>query len=132
MRRWRLAPLIFATLLPLTVIRTAAAASVSVTNSSLGAGKGSVTACDTDGTPVSYVGVTYSNTNARYEVTSVTVTNINAACNGGTIFVTLADSSGNSVGSGSASVSSTSATVSITATGASSSVSRIGVAVVGP
>ena len=132
MRRWSWTSLVFAILLPLSVIHTAAAASVGLGPGTTASGKSAVTACDTDGMAVSNLGITFNLLNLRFEVTLVKVTNINAACNGGTLFLTLADSSGNILSAGSGTIAGTSLSVTLSASGAASSVSKAAVAIVGP
>lgn len=119
-------------LVPLTVSLASAASLDLAGGDKLAAAATGVSHCDSGAIYVSSFNVTYSNTNARYEVSSVMLSNIDASCNGATVNVSLTDSSDNSVGSGSATVSSTTATVSIAATSASSSVSKTKIVVVGP
>jgi hypothetical protein len=93
----------------------ASAATLTVQNSSLGAGNGLATACDTDVTTTYQTSYTQTN---GYVVSNVVVGNLDtAACTGKTIGVTLTDGSGNSLGSGTLAVpaSGTSATVPMTA-----------------
>jgi len=74
----------------------AAAATLSVASASLGSGRVAAAVCDSDG-------FTYTHTlNTSHAVTTVTVSGINAACAGGTLQITLANSSNASIGSGSA------------------------------
>jgi len=93
------------------------AATLLTTSKSLAAGKAAVTPCDSDG-------FTYTRTlNSSKNVTSVTVSGINAACSGGTLKLTLAGASNSSLGTGSAAVTSSGAvTVSITGTAPAASV----------
>jgi hypothetical protein len=112
MKRLLLA-LLFATLA--YALALASAATLTVQPSSLGAGNGAATACDTDVTTTYQT--TYTQPNG-YVVSNVVVGNLDtAACAGKTIGVTLTDGSGNSVGSGTLAVpaSGTSATVPMTA-----------------
>jgi hypothetical protein len=95
----------------------AAAATLTTGSKQVGAGKAVVPICDTDG-------FTYTRTlDASHNVTSVTVSGINAACNGGTLQLTLADGANASLGSGSAAVTTSgSATITITGTAPAASV----------
>ena len=97
------------------------AASITVSPSSLGAGSGSTSACD------SSVGVTYPSptfTNGTgYTISSVTVTGLDTtACASKTVYVTLTDGSNNSLtnGSGSAAVPGSGTTVAVSLAGATS------------
>jgi hypothetical protein len=93
----------------------ASAATLTVQNSSLGAGNGLATACDTDVTTTYQTSYTQTN---GYVVSNVVVGNLDtAACTGKTIGVTLTDGSGNSLGSGTLAVpaSGTTATVPMSA-----------------
>ena len=76
-----------------------------ITSGNVGADDASVVSCDTDGVTTSYA-TSWDATDDRYEVTSVTVTNINNACDGKTLSVSLLDSAGNpnQIGSGSVTV----------------------------
>jgi hypothetical protein len=72
----------------------ALAATFGLTSAALGAGEASVSRCDTDGFTITYT-VTVS------LITSVTVAGLaDPGCEGGSLTVTLTDSSGASVGSG--------------------------------
>jgi hypothetical protein len=77
-----------------SVIGAFAATLGGVSSDELGADTSVVSACDTDGVGVDY-SVVYDTTDGRYEVASVDVTGIDAACSGQTISVTLADASTN-------------------------------------
>ncbi|MBI2168265.1 MAG: hypothetical protein HYU28_02015 [Actinobacteria bacterium] len=78
----------------------------------LGADDGSVSSCDTDGMTATYT-VAYDATDLRLEVTAVAVTGIATGCSGKTLAVAITNSSGTSIGSGSATISTTSATVTL-------------------
>src|SRR5436190_857538 len=90
-----------------------------VTSGTIGANTVAVTACDTDGVTTSYT-TAYDATLAAYEVTSVTVSGINVACDGGTVFVTLAKTDNTVLGTGTLSQAigalSTSETIDFSAT----------------
>lgn len=72
----------------------AAASSLPLSSSSLGAGTANVTSCDSSGVDFRYA------VDGSGSVTSVTVTNIDAACQGATLRVTLTNA-GVDVGAGS-------------------------------
>jgi hypothetical protein len=95
----------------------AAAASLSFGTKSLGSGGITVPVCDSDG-------FTYTRVlSAAHNVTSVTVSGINAACSGGTLKLTLTGAANASVGSGSVAVTGTgNATVAISPTPLASTV----------
>lgn len=65
----------------------------------LGAQDAVVAACDTDGVTTSHTSA-WDTTDERYEVTSVTVKGVADACDGQTLKVTLADSTGVSLAEG--------------------------------
>jgi hypothetical protein len=77
-----------------SVIGAFAATLGGVSSDELGADASVVAACDTDGVGVDY-SVVYDTTDDRYEVASVDITGVDAACTGQTISVTLADSTTN-------------------------------------
>jgi hypothetical protein len=72
-----------------------------------------VASCDTDGVVVTYTN-TYNSASGNYEVTSVVIGGIDAACNGKTLAITLADSLKFAKGTGGAVVSGISQTFAIT------------------
>lgn len=87
-------------------IAFASAATIgTVTDAGVGAGNTVIASCDTDGVNTAH-GTTYSASTPGYTVTSVNVTNINTACNGKTISVTVAKSDGSTPASGSGTVAS--------------------------
>lgn len=75
----------------------------------LGADDSVVAACDTDGVSTSY-SLSFDDTDGRYEVSAVSVSGIADACDGQTLEVTLANSSGAAIGTGSATIPSDAAT----------------------
>jgi hypothetical protein len=87
-----------------------------ITSTKVGADNTAVTSCDTDGVTSSYA-TAWDPTDKRYEVTSVTVGNVNDACDGETLSVSLTDSTGAQIGSGTLAIptsAATSHTVSLT------------------
>ncbi|MCP3856579.1 MAG: hypothetical protein GY698_17840 [Actinomycetia bacterium] len=63
-----------------------------ITSDNLGADRSVVASCDTDGVTTAFT-VAYDATDARDEVTAVTVGGVDASCAGQTLTVVLADSS---------------------------------------
>ena len=63
-----------------------------ITAANLGADSSVIASCDTDGVTTSYT-VAYDATDARDEITAVTVAGVDAACAGQTLTVTLTDGS---------------------------------------
>ncbi|MFN8585076.1 MAG: hypothetical protein U0446_07120 [Dehalococcoidia bacterium] len=83
----------------------------------LGSDDSLVASCDTDGVVTSYQ-TSYDATQATYVVDTVTVGNINTACNTQTIKVTLTGAANVALGDGTLTVSGTSAVVTIAGVGA--------------
>lgn len=89
-----------------------------LTGATLGADVAVIASCDTDGVTLAYTNA-YDTTLGRYQTTAVTVNGIAAACASKTLAITLKDSAGASLASGTvASISGTSASVTFTAPGA--------------
>ena len=87
-------------------IAFASAATIgTVTDAGVGAGNTVIASCDTDGVNTAY-GYAYSASTPGYNVTSVSVTNINAACNDKNISVTVAKSDGSTPATGASTVAS--------------------------
>ena len=85
--------------------------------------------CDTDGVSLTYTN-TYDATLGRYQTTGVNVTGIAAACAGKALALTLKDSGGVALGSGTvASIVGTSSSITLTAPGANAN-AVVGAAVV--
>jgi hypothetical protein len=87
-----------------------------ITSAKVGADNTAVASCDTDGVATSYA-TAWDATDKRYEVTSVTVSNVNDACDGQTLSVSITDSTGAQIGSGTLAIptsAATSHTVSLT------------------
>ena len=74
-----------------------------ITSGQVGADDAIVTSCDTDGVTTSYAS-SWDATDGRYEVTSVTVTGIADTCDGETLSVSLTDTAGAQIGSGSVTI----------------------------
>ena len=80
-----------------------------ITSDKVGADNTTVASCDTDGVSTSYA-TAWDATDKRYEVTSVTVSGVNDACDGQTLNMSLTDSTGAQIGSGSLSIPTSAAT----------------------
>ncbi len=74
-----------------------------ITSGNVGADNATVASCDTDGVTTSYT-TSWDSADARYEVTSVTVANINDACDGKTLSVSLLDAASAQIGTGSVTI----------------------------
>jgi hypothetical protein len=88
-----------------TIALASAATIGTVTDSGMGAGNTVVASCDTDGVNTAYT-TAYSSSTPGYNVTAVSVTSINTACNGKAISVTVAKSDGSTPATGTGSVAS--------------------------
>ena len=88
-----------------TIALASAATIGTVTDSGVGAGNTVVASCDTDGVNTAYT-TAYSAATPGYNVTAVSVTSINTACNGKAISVTVAKSDGSTPATGNSTVAS--------------------------
>jgi hypothetical protein len=103
-RRRRRRGVLFALLIGLAafgLVGAAAATLGGIGGQKLGADDTVVASCDTDGVTLAYT-TTYDSTSGTYKVTAVTVSGINTACNTENMSVTLKDSTGASLGTGTA------------------------------
>jgi uncharacterized membrane-anchored protein len=80
-----------------------------ITSSKVGADNTVVASCDTDGVTTSYA-TSWDATDKRYEITSVTVAGVADTCDGETLSVSLTDSTGAQIGTGSVAIPSSAAT----------------------
>jgi hypothetical protein len=80
-----------------------------ITSDNVGADSTVVASCDTDGVTAAYV-TAWDATDKRYEITSVTVGGVADTCDGRTLSVSLTDSSGAQIGSGTLSIPTSGAT----------------------
>ena len=96
-----------------------------ITSAKLGADDAVVASCDTDGVTTTYTSA-WDATDKRYETSSVAVGGVAATCVGQTMKVTLVDSTGASLGEGTASVTAA-GTVTVTPSSAPSSKAVVGV-----
>ena len=71
-----------------------------ITSDSVGADSTVVASCDTDGVTAAYV-TAWDATDKRYEITTATVGSVADTCDGRTMSVSLTDTSGAQIGSGS-------------------------------
>jgi len=103
---------IIAAIVALVVFSTVYAMAASlggVTSSAVGADNVAVTSCDSDGVSSAYT-TAWDATDKRYEVTAVTVSGVSDTCDGQTLSVSLTDSAGVQLGTGSVSIPSSVAT----------------------
>ena len=80
-----------------------------ITSDSVGADAAVVASCDTDGVTSAYA-TSWDATDKRYEITSVTVGGVADTCDGRTLSVSLTDSSGAQIGTGTLSIPTSGAT----------------------
>lgn len=80
-----------------------------ITSGTVGADTTTVAACDSNGVTAAYT-VAWDATDKRYEITTVTVGGVADTCDGLTLSVTLADSAGTQIGSGSVAIPTSAAT----------------------
>jgi hypothetical protein len=80
-----------------------------ITSNKVGADNTTIASCDTDGVSTSYA-TAWDATDKRYEITSVTVSGVNDACDGQTLNVSFTDSTGAQIGSGSLAIPTSAAT----------------------
>ena len=71
-----------------------------ITSDSVGADSTVVASCDTDGVTAAYV-TAWDATDKRYEITTATVGSVADTCDGRTMSVSLTDTSGAQIGTGS-------------------------------
>lgn len=77
-----------------------------VTTGTLGASAAVVASCDTNGVNAAFGAPAWDATNKQYDVSSVNITSIDAACNTDAIRVTVTDSTGASLGEATGTVAS--------------------------
>ncbi|HZC29462.1 MAG TPA: hypothetical protein VE269_06950 [Gaiellaceae bacterium] len=85
-----------------------------ITSAKVSADNTTIASCDPDGVTTSY-GTAWDATNHVYDVSSVTVSGVADTCDGQTLSVTITDSTGAQIGSGSTAIP-TSAATSFTVT----------------
>jgi hypothetical protein len=107
--RKRVTIALLAGLLVFAAVFAMAATLGGITTSAVGADDAVVAACDANGVAVSYA-TGWDTGDNRYEVTSVTVAGVADGCDGQTLSVSLTNSSGVQIGSGSTSIPTSAAT----------------------
>lgn len=91
----------------------AAAASLGgITSDSVGADDSALTSCDSDGVSTAYT-TAWDAVDERYEITEVTVSGIDVACNGLNAYVTLTDAGGAQISAGTSAINATSEVVTV-------------------
>jgi hypothetical protein len=80
-----------------------------ITSTKVGADNTALASCDTDGVSTSYT-TAWDGTDDRYEISTVTVSGVADACDTQTLSVSLTDSTGTQIGSGSLAIPSSAAT----------------------
>jgi hypothetical protein len=80
-----------------------------ITSTQVGADNTALASCDTDGVSTNY-STAWDGTDDRYEISTVTVSGVADACDGQTLSVSLTDTSGNQIGSGSVAIPTSAAT----------------------
>ena len=101
-----------------------------ITGSTVGADNTTVASCDTDGVTTSYA-TSWDATDKRYEVTTVTVAAVSDVCDGKSLSVSLTDTTGAQIGTGTLAIPSSVATShAVTMTTAPSAALTLGVHVV--
>jgi hypothetical protein len=80
-----------------------------ITSTKVGADNTALASCDTDGVSTSY-STAWDATDDRYEISTVTVSGVADACDTQTLSVSLTDSTGTQIGSGSLAIPSSVAT----------------------
>ena len=101
-----------------------------ITGSTVGADNTTVASCDTDGVTTSYA-TSWDATDKRYEVTTVTVAAVSDVCDGKSLSVSLTDTTGAQIGTGTLAIpSSVAISHAVTMTTAPSAALTLGVHVV--
>ena len=100
---------VLAGLLVFAAVFAMAATLGGITTSAVGSDDAVVAACDANGVSVSYA-TGWDTGDNRYEVTSVTVGGVADACDGQTLSVSLTNTSGAQIGTGSTTIPSSAAT----------------------
>jgi len=101
-------------------VAASAASLGGVSSDTIGTDAVTVASCDTDGVSVAYT-TAYDATVGRYQSTAVTVSSIDAACNGNAISVTLSDAANASLDTATGTVAGTSQVLTLTGIGVDAS-----------
>ncbi len=106
---------LFAAVLALTIFGAVYgfAATLNVNANALSAGNAAVASCQQSGTPTGTYTLAYDSTLHSYKVTGVTVTGMDAGCNGKTVMVTLTGSGNSNLATGSATYNSAGANTQV-------------------
>ena len=102
-----------------------------VTTGTVGDSATVIASCDTDGVTTAFGAPSWDSVNKRYGLTSLSVTNINAACNGLGIRVTLKDGTGASLAEVTGTVASGAASFALSPSVSAQSVAGIDVVIAG-
>ncbi len=129
-RRRRMTAAIITGVAMFGVVGASAASLGGVTSNSLGADVGVVASCDTNGVTLGYTNG-YDAASGAYRTTGVSVSAIDAACNGLTINVTLKNTAGASIGTGSATVAAGAATIALSTPAPAAQVTGAAVVIAG-
>jgi hypothetical protein len=124
---------LFALVLALTIFGAVYgfAATLNVGTNQLSAGNATVASCQASGTPTGTYTVAYNSSLSSYAVSNVTVTGIDAGCNGKTLSATLTGTGGASLGAVSGAIAGTSLTLAAPANLDAKNVTGISVAING-
>jgi hypothetical protein len=110
-----------------SVVFAMAATLGGVSSSKIGADNVAVAACDTDGVTTSYA-TSWDATDKRYEITGVTVSGVADTCDGQNLNVTMTDTSGAQLGTGTLAIPTSAATAhTVTLSTAASAKDSLGV-----
>jgi hypothetical protein len=124
---------LFAFVLALTIFGAVYgfAATLNVGSHTLSAGNASVDSCQATGSPTGTYTVAYDSNLGGYKVSGVTVTGIDAGCNGKSLSATLTGTNGANLGSATGTISGTSLAVTPSGTISAASVTGVSVAING-
>lgn len=100
---------VLAGLVVFAVVFAMAASLGGITSGTVGADNTTVAACDANGVTAAYT-VAWDATDERYEISTVTVGGVADTCDGLTLSVTLADSTGAQIGTGTMAIPTSAAT----------------------
>jgi hypothetical protein len=105
----RTATAVLAALLVFGGVLAMAASLGGITSTQVGADNVALASCDTDGVTTSYT-TAWDGSDDRYEISTVTVGGVADACDGQTLSVSLTDTGGNQIGSGTFAIPASAAT----------------------
>jgi len=124
---------LFAAVLALTIFGAVYgfAATLNVGSNALSAGNATVASCQASGTPLGTYTTAYDSTVPGYKVTGVTVTGIDAGCNGKNISVTLTGTSNSNLATVTGTISGTSQALTVSGAIPAANVTGVSVAING-